>query len=259
MENNTNVADVPTENTVSAPAKTILVGTPTIDGKLDAWYVNSLVDTVRICAANNIFLKPIFLAYESILPQARNEVFKLAFDNKFDHMVFIDSDVGWDPVAFMDTVLAPEPVVALPYPLKSNDSGNYNINLNPSFLTPNEKGFVKVISAGTGFFKIDRAVVEALWNSNVSLFFRDKELKNICEYTAAYTSFVGEDVTLCNKIRELGFDIWVNTNSTCIHIGNRVHTGDFKAYVASTLAQQQKQAEEKPSAAKEEAPSLFDT
>lgn len=39
---------------------------------------------------------------------------------------------------------------------------------------------------------------------------------------------MGEDIFLCEKIKKLGFDIWVNTASTCMHIGPKVYVGDFK-------------------------------
>jgi hypothetical protein len=228
-----------TQPVSAIPPKTVLIGTPCLDGKLDAWYVNSLVDTIRVAMANNVFIKPIFLAYESILPMARNELFRVAFDNKFDHLIFIDSDVAWEPLALMEIIHTDKPVVGLPYPLKNENPGNFNISLgDPNSLVQDEKtGYIKVINHGTGFLKIDRVVIEALWNTNVSLQFRDKELKYICEYQGQYTAFMGEDVVLCNKIRELGFDIWVNPKTTCMHIGNKIYTGNFQSYL-DTVKQQ---------------------
>jgi len=235
--------------------KTILIGTPTLDGKLDAWYTNSLVDTIRIGQANNIFVKPIFLAYESILPMARNEIFRVAQESNVDHLVFIDSDVAWDPIGFFEAVLDPEPVVCLPYPLKSDDGGNYNVNFpSNELLQTNERGLIRIESTGTGFLKIDKPVIQSLWDTNVSVEFRGKTLKAICEYTTAHPSFIGEDINLCRKINELGYKIWVNPKYTCTHIGNRVHIGDFQQYLQAL-----KQATQNVSTSnKKDAPSLFD-
>lgn len=228
-----------TQPTTAANFKTVLIGTPCLDGKLDAWYVNSLVDTIRVAMANNVYVKPIFLAYESILPMARNELFRVAYDNKFDHLIFIDSDVAWEPLALMEMIYTDKPVVGLPYPLKNENPGNFNISLgDPNSITQDERtGYIKVLNHGTGFLKIDKVVIEALWNTNVSLEFRDKQLKYICEYQGQYSSFMGEDIVLCNKIRELGFDIWVNPKTTCMHIGNKIYTGNFQDYL-NTIKQQ---------------------
>ena len=59
--------------------------------------------------------------------------------------------------------------------------------------------------------------------------FRNKKLKNICEYTYVNGYFIGEDVTLTKKIKELGYHIWLNPNYTVSHIGNKMYKGDFKA------------------------------
>ena len=219
--------------------KTVLIGTPCLDGKIDAWYVNSLTDTIRVAMANNVYVKPIFLAYESILPMARNELFKIAYEAKFDHLIFIDSDVSWEPLALMEVIHSEKQVVGLPYPLKNENPGNYNISIgDANNIVQDEKtGYIKVANHGTGFLKIDRVVIEALWNSNTFLEFREKQLKYICEYQGQYTYFMGEDVVLCNKIRELGFDIWVNPKTTCIHIGNKIYTGNFQEYINNVRQQ----------------------
>ena len=238
------------------PPKTVLIGTPTLNGTLDAWYVNALCDTIKLGIMNNIFIKPIFLAYESILPMSRNELFKIAYDNKFDALIQIDADVGWDPGSLIEIILAKEQVIGLPYPLKTEGGGNYNTNLgDPRLLTVNENGYIKVLSTGAGCLKIERPVIEALYNSNVTVQFRDKELKNICEYLTQYSALIGEDVTLCNKIRELGFDIWVNPKTTCIHIGNKIYPGDFQVYVNAVQQMTTASASAVPTSS---ADSLFD-
>ena len=229
LENNDAPVQAPAQ--AASTTKTVLVCTPTIDGKLDAWYVNSLYDTILLCARNNILVKPIFLAYESILPMARNECFKIAFDGKVSDLVFIDADTGWQPEAFLEIIMAKELVIALPCRLKTDDAIIYNVKLDsPNNIIKNEAGYLKAISAGTGFLKINGSVVGSLWKSNVFVTFKGKELKNICEYGTTYADFVGEDTTLCNKIRELGYDIWINPKSTCIHLGTKIYAGDFLAY-----------------------------
>lgn len=224
--------------TANSP-KTVLIGTPSLDGKLDAWYVNSLVDTIRIAMANNVFVKPIFLAYESILPMARNEIFKLAYEGEYDHLIFIDADVAWEPLALLEVIHTDKPVVGIPYPLKGENPGHYNISLgNLKDIVQDEKtGYVKVLNHGTGFLKIDKVVIKALWESSISLEFREKQLKYICEYQAQNSIFVGEDVALCNKITNLGFDIWTNPKTTCLHVGNKIYTGYYQGYL-ETIKQQ---------------------
>jgi GT2 family glycosyltransferase len=42
---------------------------------------------------------------------------------------------------------------------------------------------------------------------------------------------VGEDIMLCEKIKELGYQIWLNPKHTVFHIGTKKFKGNFiKSY-----------------------------
>jgi hypothetical protein len=43
--------------------------------------------------------------------------------------------------------------------------------------------------------------------------------------------FIGEDITLCNKLRALGYDIMLNTNYTVSHLGTKQWDGDFREFL----------------------------
>lgn len=131
-----------------------------------------------------------------------------------------------------------EEVIGLPYLLKTEGGGNYSTNIgDPKFLTTSKAGYIEVITTGAGCLKVTKPVIEALYNSNYMVFFRNKQLKNICEYLTIDSALISEDVTLCNKIRELGFNIWLKPDSTCMHIGNKIYTGDFKYYLNAVQQQ----------------------
>lgn len=210
----------------------VLIGTPALDGKVQAWYTDSLCNSIKVCAANGIDLQPVILIDESILPMARNELLNIAYQANFESIVFIDSDQIWDPVALLDIINSNYDVIGLPVVSKTDEPGNFNVKLkNLDQIQTDEEGNIKVNGIGTGFLKLSRKALEALWNSNPSITFRGKELKLICEYATSYNEFIGEDIYLCNKLTELEFDIWVNPKSTCAHIGNKVWIGDFSHFL----------------------------
>lgn len=210
--------------------KNVLIGTPCVDGKVDAWYVNSLADTIRVAMANNVYIKPIFLVNEDSLPMARNELFKIAYENNFNQLIFINADIGWDPLALMEIIYADKAVIGLPYPTRNEAYENYSVEIeNPGKLTQDEKtGYIKVFQHGAGFLKMDRVVIEALWNSNTFLEYKGKQLKCICEYQNANLVFNSDEVALCNKIKNLGFDIWTQPKFTCIRTGTKVYSGSYQ-------------------------------
>jgi len=223
----------------------VLIGTPALDGKVQAWYADSLCNSIKLCAANGIDLQPVILIDESILPMARNELFNIAYQDNFESIVFIDSDQIWDPKALLDIINSSCDVIGLPVVSKTDQPGNFNVKLHSvDNLQTDETGNIKVDAVGTGFLKISRKALEALWNSNQTTLFRGKELKLICEYATSYNEFIGEDIYLCTKLKELDFDIWINPNSTCAHIGSKVWIGDFAHFLDFLTSQKSEEIKE---------------
>lgn len=208
--------------------KKILIATPSLDQKVDAYFVHSLCESIKLGLKHDMDIKCVFLANESILPMARNELFNLAYKENYDVMVFIDDDEYWDEQALIDILLSEKAVVALPVVNKSDKDTAYNVNISSTNKQDPIDGYIEAATTGTGFLKLTREVIVKLWESNTALTFRNKVLKNICEYTYLNGSFVGEDITLSRKITELGYTIWVNPNYTVSHIGNKMYRGDFK-------------------------------
>jgi hypothetical protein len=207
--------------------KKILIATPCLDQKVDAYFVHSLCESIKLGLKHDLDIRCVFLANESILPMARNELFALAYRENYDTMVFIDDDEYWDEQALIDIILSEKDVVTVPVVNKGDKDVSFNIWL-PKDPEVDIDGYIKVDKSGTGFLKLSRKLLVDLWESNTELVFRNKKLKNICEYTYEDGSFVGEDITLAKKIKELGYTIWCNPHYTIKHIGNKMYVGDFK-------------------------------
>lgn len=208
--------------------KKILIATPCLDQKVDAYFVHSLCESIKLGLKNDLDIRCVFLANESILPMARNELFALAHNENYDDMVFIDDDEYWDPKILIDILLSDKDVVSVPVVDKGDKKITFNVWLDESSKKDTD-GYINITKCGTGFLKLSKRVREDLWESNIELKFRNKKLKNICEYTYRDGDFVGEDITLSNKIKDLGYDIWLNPNHTVSHIGNKMYRGDFMA------------------------------
>ena len=208
--------------------KKILIATPCLDQKVDAYFVHSLCESIKLGLKHNLDIRCVFLANESMLPMARNELFDLAYKENYDAMVFIDDDEYWKEDALIEIIQSKKDVISLPVVNKSDKEIAFNIWLKNDFEKDESDGYIKINKCGSGFLKLSKKVIEDLWNSNTELTFRGKKLKNICEYTYMNGDFVGEDITLSYKLHELGYDIWLNPNHTVSHIGNKMYKGDFK-------------------------------
>lgn len=207
--------------------KKVLIATPCLDQKVDAYFVHSLCESIKLGLKHDLDIRCVFLANESILPMARNELFKLAYDEQYDTMVFIDDDEYWDEKALIEIIQSEKDVVTVPVVNKGDTKIEYNVWLSNDRQKDTD-GYIKIEKCGTGFLKLSSKVIIDLWNTNVELFFRNKYLKNICEYTFENGRFIGEDIALTKKIKELGYDIWLNPKHTVSHIGNKMYKGNFE-------------------------------
>ena len=89
----------------------VLIGTPSYDGRIDVWFANSLVATVKEAEKRGIFVHAIYTSYDSLVQRARNSLVKLAIDGGYDDIFFIDSDIEWDPEWFFRFLYRPEPII----------------------------------------------------------------------------------------------------------------------------------------------------
>lgn len=211
----------------------ILIATPSLDGKVDIWYADSLSRTITLCEKNNIEIIPIFICNESIIHMARNQFIKFAYEGNYDSLVFIDGDQSWDPIYFLKVVQSKKDALALPVCLK-NDTPKFNLKtfgkLEDVKVDENTGEFT-IFQIGTGFFKLSKKIIKDLWNSSETIIFKDEKIKMVFDFSTEGNTYVGEDYTLCKKIREIGYDVWVNPNSTCNHIGQKKYRHDFKKTV----------------------------
>lgn len=215
--------------------KKILIATPCLDQKVDAYFVHSLCESIKLGLKHDLDIKCVFLANESILPMARNELLNLAYTEKYDSLVFIDDDEYWDEKVLIEILLSDKDVITVPVVNKGDSDVNYNVFLPKQVEKDNSDNYAKVTKTGTGFLKLSNKVINDLWISNLDIIFRGKILKNICEYGFQNGSFIGEDITLSNKIAELGYPIWVYLNHTVAHIGNKMYRGNFKKYLLDSV------------------------
>lgn len=208
----------------------VLIGTPSLDGRVDAWYTYACHELARLSLLNNIDTSIAMLSYESILPMARNQLLTMAIEDDYDALLFVDSDTFFNPLHMIEVLKNERDVIALPVINKGDEEG-YNVKGNLDE-TP-VASYISVEAVGTGCMKLSKKILKVLAENSEETIFRGKKVKNICQYKFDTDSFIGEDINLCYKIRSLGFTIWVATETTCMHIGPKIYSGNFKNLLTS--------------------------
>ena len=122
----------------------VLIGTPSYDGRIDVWFANSLMSTVKKSIEKDIHVHAIYTSYDSLVQRARNSLVKLALDGGYDDLFFIDSDVEWETEWFFNLLDRPEPIVGGAL-IKKTDKEGYTIKLTDKNLKySQDKKIIKV-------------------------------------------------------------------------------------------------------------------
>ena len=210
----------------------VLIGTPSYDGRIDVWFANSLVQTVKIAEKEGIFVHAIYTSYDSLVQRARNSLIKLAIDGGYDDLFFIDSDTEWEPEWFFNILNRPEPIVGGAL-IKKTDKEGYTVKLVDKKLKYSEdRKLLEVDGVGTGFMKVSKFAFDKLWEASDEYTSEGEKHRMVFDIKVENGDLISEDYVLCNKWKALGYKVWLDPTITCNHIGIKKFKGDFKKFIA---------------------------
>ena len=209
--------------------KIIAIATPSFDGKVTVEYASSLADTISYAKTLGIEVHNFFYSKEAIVQSARNKLLAMIDKNIYDCIVFIDSDISWKPADLFKLVESNKDIIGGTYRKKQNKE-EYVFNQIIDSVDPYT---FEVKSLGFGFIKISK---KALHNLD---FISDKYVddgiicKNVFEVVVKDGQMYSEDVTVCNKLRDLGFKIYLDKKIDLIHTGTINFVGNFDEWSKS--------------------------
>jgi len=162
----------------------LFIATPMYGGMNHGLYMKSCLDLQTVMMKYNIEVKFSFLFNESLITRARNYLVDEFLRTDYTHMMFIDSDIHFDPNDVIALLALDKDVIGGPYPKKSINWGNIaetarrNPDLNPKELENLVGEYVfnvvkgtqqfqvseplEVMEIGTGHMMIKRQVFEKL-------------------------------------------------------------------------------------------------
>lgn len=228
-----------------------MICTPSHDGKVSQIFTMSLVQTA-LSIGKEAILWLSFLGNDAAIGRARSTLVAGFLDNpNFTHLMFIDSDIGWDPKQFVRLLRANKEFVAAFYPVKSYDwalarDGNSADPLERRGLhyvgvpcegaeLEREGEFITARFSGGGFQLIARSVFEKMCLAYPELKFLFTHVRGQSPSENRYAFFEGmiedgyylsEDFAFCKRWRAIGGKIWLDTKSKLIHSGSHDFYGD---------------------------------
>jgi len=216
----------------------VMIGTPCYDGKLEAYYVNSLINTIKMSYEKNVDILSIWVSYDALVQRARNDTVAIALELGCDDLIFIDADIEWDPSWFFKLLDYNEDVVGGIYPKKTDIQEEYPVYNESQNWQPQSNGLIEVSGLGTGFLKLSKNALQYLWDNNEEYFdqSRPEVLKKMIFNVNIRNKFlVSEDISACLQLKQGGFKIWLDPSMTCAHIGNKKYVSNFSDYLQRLL------------------------
>lgn len=195
----------------------IFIGTPCFEYKVNANYVKSLLDFTK----NNIDFEPFFL-HDSLITRARNELITQFYENKesFTHLLWMDADVSIPAIGLKKLLEENVNIIAAPIPIKDSSSG-----ANQSIRRTYEevKNYVyKAEAAATGCLLMSKQSVIDLVEKSKYYFiddYSDRKIYNVFESGIRGKQLMSEDWDICYKLREIGYEIYVDSSFSVLHAG----------------------------------------
>lgn len=171
----------------------LFVATPMYGGQCHGMFTKSSIDLAKLCAAYEIDNRFFYLFNESLITRARNYCADEFMRSDYTHLLFIDSDIGFNPNDVLTLLAMADPedtnpetrkdIICGPYPKKTIawekikravDKGFADENpgelerfvgdyvFNPSHGTTEIRidEPVQVLEGGTGFMMIQRSAFE---------------------------------------------------------------------------------------------------
>ena len=215
--------------------KRVMIAAPSYDGTITVWHASSLSETCKLGLTKDINVFSIYMSYDALVQRARNDIVQLAIDTDVDDLVFIDCDVDWNPEDFFKLLEHDVDIVGATYP-KKGDEEIYPVKVQngiEGWTGVDEKGLVEVEGIGTGFLKISKNALKQIYESceEYTEPHKEKPIKMVFDIKIENGELVSEDISFCDKWRDLGGKIYFDPSINLSHVGTKRWTGNFLSWI----------------------------
>lgn len=231
-----------------SPGPTVLILTPCMDGKNYASFTRSLLKLQQVCMARGITLYWEYEANESLITRARCRMLTQFIENPmFTHVMWIDSDITFEPEQFLALLDADVGVIAAAYPLKRyffQEEGEpakptaailqyaYSIDGGQAKIIDGRR--IEALDVATGFMLIQRDVIEQMIEAYPESFVSDsvgdagKRHYLLFDTMLDGDRFLSEDYAFCRRWQKLGGKVYLDIPASRLaHSGTVTYVGDL--------------------------------
>jgi hypothetical protein len=240
----------------------LFVATPMYGGMANGLYVKSSLDLQAVMSRYGVETKFSFLFNESLITRARNYLVDEFLRSDCTHLLFIDSDIHYDPRDVIALMALDKDVIGAPYPKKSINWNNIasaarkHPNLDPKELETLVGEYVfnvvkgtsqfqvteplEVMEIGTGFMMVKREVFGKYAEAYPEYRYKPDHVGQAnfdgSRYIHAYFDtvidpeserYLSEDYMFCQWWRKIGGQIYLCPWMKTQHIGTYAFSGNM--------------------------------
>ena len=238
----------------------VIIATPFYELKGFSPYIQSLQATIRLLTHFGIDWRFMDLSGDSYVHRARNTMCdNFLEDPDATDLFFVDSDMSWNPHAFVKMCLLPQEIVGGSYPVKNcweawtslphwqPENGQ---NVLKGIPLDDGSALIEAFVVAGGFLRIKRSALEKYRKHYPDMWYRegssspDNPAKQFTQFFGAESidhQFYGEDHMFSKKMRDMGLKLFIYPNVDIAHWGYKNYPGNFDTFLkksAQTMAQQ---------------------
>lgn len=174
---------------------------------------------------------------------ARNTVFSEAYHGPFDKLLFVDSDVSWEPGAVERLVQHPVGLVFGAY-RKKNPVEEYPVRTLPGKVVakdprngePHPGGIVEIAGGPAGMMMISRSCMDDMVRNYESSVYNEPMASsgrawNVFQFEIHEGRRWTEDMNFCRKYRDIGGHVWLDPHFSMTHHGEAAFEGRFRDHL----------------------------
>jgi hypothetical protein len=241
----------------------VFVATPCYGGLVSQIYMQSVLGLVHFASVAGFDATLALLGHDSLVTRSRNTlVAQFLATPGATHLLFIDADIGFEAQQIGHMLRFDEDFVAGAYPLKVidwNSAAMTRAGTSESFEAASfhyvgalcsgnaleRKGrFATALYCGGGFMLLKRCAILRMIEAYPNTRYRAAHAYTNAGGDEAYALFdclidkdtqayVSEDFGFCQKWRDIGGKIWLDTEGRLTHVGAHAFQGDPRARFAA--------------------------
>ena len=256
--------------------KKLFVATPMYGGMCFGPYTKACLDLNALCIQYGIQVQFFFLFNESLITRARNYLVDEFMRSGATHLMFIDSDIDFNPKDVLALLALDKPIIGGPYPKKTiawekvydaaklgladdnpnkleHYAGDYVFNIAPGTTEIRLDEPVEVLEIGTGFMLVQRDTFVKFAAAYPEYSYKPDHNRTVAfdgsrEIHAFFDTvidpeskrYLSEDYMFCQWARKIGIPVFICPWMQLKHAGTYIFGGSIGAL--AELSHKQREA-----------------